>query len=92
MRDRVLALLRPSAYSKREGEGPIGWTIDGANVIVWEQRDAFGRRAFAWDDLPSTLIDEAASGGDRTVLHKKALESFLNQPLRPKSRWLRRGR
>ena len=92
VRDRVLALLRMSAYAKREGDSPTGWTIDGNNVIVWEQRDAFGRRAFAWDDLPSTLIDEAASGGDRTVLHKKSLESFLNRPLRQKGRWWRRGK
>ncbi len=89
VRDRVLALLRPSAYSRREGEGPIGWTIDRDRIIVWEQRDAFGRRGFGWDDLPSTLIDETRSGGDRTVLHKGALESFLNQPLRPKRRWRR---
>ena len=89
VRDRVLALLRPSAYSKREGEGPIGWTIDRDRIIVWEQRDAFGRRGFGWDDLPSTLIDETRSGGDRTVLHKGALESFLGQTLRPRRRWLR---
>ena len=91
VRDRVLALLRPSACTKRESEGPTGWTIDGDNIIVWEQRDAFGRRAFDWDDLPSTLIDEAASGGDRTVLHRKSLESFLGRPLRPRGRWWRRG-
>lgn len=92
VRDRVLALLRPSVYAKREGDSPTGWTVDGNHVIVWEQRDAFGRRAFAWDDLPSTLIDEAASGGDRTVLHRKSLESFLGRSLRSKERWWRRGR
>ncbi|MYD42110.1 MAG: hypothetical protein F4W94_10400 [Acidimicrobiia bacterium] len=92
VRERVLHLLRMSAYTKRESEGPVGWTIDGNNVIVWEQRDAFGRRAFVWDDLPSTLIDETASGGDRTVLHRKSLESFLGLPLRPKAQWWRRSR
>ncbi len=92
VRDRVLALLRPTAYAKREGDGPSGWTIDRNSVIVWEQRDAFGRRAFTWDDLPSTLIDEAASGGDRTVLHRKSMESFLNQPLRRQKPWWRRGK
>ena len=92
VRDRVLALLRASTHAKREGEGPMGWTVDGNNVIVWEQRDAFGRRAFAWDDLPSTLIDEAASGGDRTVLHRDSLENFLDQPLRPKGRWWNRSK
>ena len=92
VRDRVLALLRPPAYTKRESEGPTGWTTEGDTVIVWEQRDAFGRRAFDWDDLPSTLIDEAASGGDRTVLHRRNLESFLGRPLRSKERWWRRGK
>ncbi len=89
VRDRVLALLRLSAYSRREGEGPIGWTIDRDRIIVWEQRDAFGRRGFGWDDLPSTLIDETRSGGDRTVLYKGPLESFLSRTLRPKRRWWR---
>ena len=82
VRARVLNLLRHAAYSKREGETPNGWTIEGNNIIVWEQRDAFGRRGFSWDDLPSTLIDEAASGGDRTVMHKASLEQFLGRRLR----------
>ena len=91
VRARVLALLRSPAYAKREGETANGWTIEGNNVIVWEQRDAFGRRGFSWDDLPSTLIDEAASGGDRTVLPRDGLERFLGQRLRPRRRWWRRG-
>ena len=89
VRDRILALLRPSAYTRKEGDAPNGWTIDGNHVIVWEQRDAFGRRRFGWYDLPSTLINEASTGGDRTVLHKRPLEDFLKQALRPKSRWRR---
>ena len=89
VRDRVVALLRPAAYSKKEGEGPIGWTIERDRIIVWEQRDAFGRRGFGWDDLPSTLIDETRSGGDRTVLYKEPLEAFLGEPLRRKRRWWR---
>ena len=91
VRARVLALLRSPAYAKREGETANGWTIEGNNVIVWEQRDAFGRRGFSWDDLPSTLIDEAASGGDRTVLPRESLERFLGQRLRTRRRWWRRG-
>ena len=87
VRARVLNLLRHAAYSKREGETPNGWTIEGNNIIVWEQRDAFGRRGFSWDDLPSTLIDEAASAGDRTVMHKASLEQFLGRRLRQKSPW-----
>ena len=91
VRARVLALLRNSAYAKREGDTPNGWTIEGDNIVVWEQRDAFGRRGFSWDDLPSTLINEAASGGDRTVMHRDSLEKFLGHRLRPRRRWWMRG-
>ena len=92
VRARVLSLLREPAYAKREGETPNGWTIEGNSIIVWEQRDAFGRRGFSWDDLPSTLIDEASSGGDRTVLHRSSLEGFIGHRLRTKRRWWTPGR
>ena len=89
--DRVKArldnLLRASAQAKSEGEMPNGWMIEGDKVIVWEQRDAFGRRGFDWEDVPSTLIDEEASGGGRTVLHRAGLEEFLGRRLRPLHRW-----
>ena len=87
VRARVLSLLREPAYARREGETPNGWTIEGDNIVVWEQRDAFGRRGFSWDDLPSTLIDEASSGGDRTVLHRAGLERFIGRRIRPRRRW-----
>ena len=32
------------------------WT----RIVVWEQRDAFGRRGFDWEDVQSALIDENA--------------------------------
>lgn len=92
VRSRVLSLLREPAYARREGETPNGWTIEGDNIVVWEQRDAFGRRGFSWDDLPSTLIDEASSGGDRTVLHRASLEKFIGRRLRPRGRWWMLGR
>ena len=41
-----------SAYAKSEGEVPNGWTVDGNRIIVWEPRDAFGRRGFDWEDVP----------------------------------------
>lgn len=89
--DRVKArlndLLRLTAMTKREGDASSGWTLDSDRVIVWEQRDAFGRRGFDWDDVPSTLIDEDASGGGRTVLHRSSLEEFLDRDLRPPRRW-----
>ncbi|MCH7713320.1 MAG: NgoFVII family restriction endonuclease [Chloroflexi bacterium] len=89
--DRVKArldnLLRVSAHTKRESDVPNGWMIEGDKILVWEQRDAFGRRGFDWADVPSTLIDEEASGGSRTVLHRASLEAFLGRQLRPLRRW-----
>jgi hypothetical protein len=89
--DRVKArldnLLRPSSRAKNEGDVPNGWKVEGNKIIVWEQRDAFGRRGFDWEDVPSTLIDEEASGSSRTVLNRASLESFLGRHLRPQRRW-----
>lgn len=89
--DRVKArlndLLRESTRAKSEGDIPNGWMLDVDRIIVWEQRDAFGRRGFDWEDVPSTLIDEDASSGGRTVLLRTALEDFLDRDLCPPSRW-----
>ncbi len=84
---RIFSLLRDSSRAKSEGEVPNGWMIDGDRVIVWEQRDAFGRRGFDWEDVPSTLIDEDASSGNRTVLYLAGLEAFLGQRLVTPRRW-----
>ena len=89
--DRVKArldnLLRPSNHMRVEGSSPSGWKIEGNKIVVWEQRDAFGRRGFDWEDVPSTLIDEEASGGDRTVLQRPGLEKFIGRRLHPLRRW-----
>ena len=37
--------------------------------------------------MPSTLIDEDASSGGRTVLFRVSLEDFLDRDLRPTRRW-----
>ncbi len=84
---RLINLLRKSAYAKSEGGVPTGWTVDGSSIVVWETRDAFGRRGFDWDDVPSTLIDEDASSGGRTVLNRRSLEEFLGVPLHPDRPW-----
>ena len=70
-----------------EGDIPNGWKIEGDKVIVWEQRDAFGRREFDWEDVPSTLIDEETSSGGRTVLHLPRVEEFLGRRLRSSRLW-----
>ena len=86
---RLLGVLRESAYANTEGEVSSGWTVDGNGVIVWEPRDAFGRRGFDWEDVPSTLIDEDASSGNRTVLNRNSLEAFLGRRLGPTRSWWR---
>ena len=87
VKSRLQNLLRPSAQVNHEGDAPSGWTLDGTSVIVWEPRDAFGRRGFNWEDVPSTLIDEDASSGGRTVLNRESLEDFLDQKLRSRRDW-----
>ncbi len=86
---RLLGVLRESAYTRNEGESINGWTVDGNRIIVWEPRDAFGRRGFDWEDVPSTLIDEDASSGNRTVLNRSSLEDFLRMRLGPARSWWR---
>ncbi len=89
--DRVKArldyLLRPSAQAGNEGDVRDGWKVEGEKVIVWEQRDAFGRRGFEWEDVPSTLIDVDASSGDRTVLNRASLEQFLGRRVHQLRPW-----
>lgn len=89
--DRVKArldnLLRVSTHAKSEGALPNGWMIEGNKIIVWEQRDAFGRHEFDWEDVPSTLIDEETSGGGRTVMHRASVEKFIGRRLRPRRQW-----
>jgi hypothetical protein len=87
VKSRLDNLLRESTHAKSEGSVPNGWKIEGDKIIVWEQRDAFGRRGFDWEDVPSTLINEEASGGDRTVLHKGSLEEFLGRRLHTLRPW-----
>ena len=84
---RLVNLLRPAAYARSEGTAASGWTMDGESVIVWESRDAFGRSGFSWEDVPSTLIDQDASGAGRTVLNRSKLEEFTKTQLRSSGSW-----
>lgn len=78
---QIVHLLRPATRMKREGTQPTGWILEGDRVIVVEQTDTFGRREFDWDNVPSTLIDDNASVGGRTVLNRPELEEFLGRRL-----------
>lgn len=77
VKTRIEHLLRPATQMKNEGDQPIGWILEEDKVIVIEQTDTFGRREFDWENVPSTLIDENASVGGRTVLNRPELEEFL---------------
>ena len=81
--DRVKAalqsLLRPASYADVEGSTPRGWTLDSDRIIVWEPQDAFGRRSFGWEDVPSTLIDSDTTQGNVTFLVRSEVEGFLGQ-------------
>ncbi len=74
-------LLRLATRMKKEGDRPTGWILEGDKVIVIEQTDTFGRREFQWDNVPSTLIDDNASVGGRTVLNRRELEEFIGRKL-----------
>ena len=74
-------LLRPATKMKKEGHQPTGWILEGDKVIVIEQTDTFGRREFDWENVPSTLIDDNASVGGRTVLNRLELEEFMGRNL-----------
>ena len=74
-------LLRRATRMKKEGHQPTGWILEGDKVIVIEQTDTFGRREFEWENVPSTLIDDNASVGGRTVLNRPELEEFLGRNL-----------
>ena len=74
-------LLRRATRMNKEGDHPTGWILEADKVIVIEQKDTFGRREFDWENVPSTLIDDNASVGGRTVLNRKELEEFLDRKL-----------
>ena len=74
-------LLRTATRMKKEGIQPTGWILEDDKVIVIEQTDTFGRREFDWENVPSTLIDDNASVGGRTVLNRPELEEFLDRKL-----------
>ena len=79
VKSQVEHLLRPAARMKKEGGLPTGWMLEDDKVIVIGQTDTFGRRDFDWDNVPSTLIDESATVGGRTVLNRPELEEFLGR-------------
>ena len=88
---RTLKEILSLEYYRRKGSDlPISWIPEKGNrIAVYEHKDAFGRKEIPWTDFPSTLIDENASIGGKTVLHQKAAEEFIGQEIRtPKPWWM----
>lgn len=61
--------------------------LDDASGLRVVSAGFLDEQKFDWEDVPSTLIDEEASGGSRTVLYRVSLEAFLGRRLRPLRRW-----
>ena len=90
---RLTHLLRETTRRKSESEASDEWMVEEDRIIVWEQQDVFGRRRFDWADVPSTLVNEDASSGGRTVLNLKNVQEFLGKDLKRRigmSSWFRR--
>ena len=89
--DRVKAalqsLLRPASYADEEASTPRGWMLANDRIIVWEPLDAFGRRSFGWDDVPSTLIDSDTTQGNYTFLVRTEVEEFLGSRIHAPGRF-----
>ena len=82
VKGQLTHLLRDATQMKREGEQPTGWFLEDDKIVVIEQTDTFGRREFDWTSVPSTLINEEATVGGRTVLHRADVEEFIGQRIK----------
>ncbi len=80
IKEQLRNLLHPERRNNDENLME-GWRIQDEKVIVWEQTDNFGRRPFDWESVPSTVLDENAQVGARTVLFRRQLEEFLGHPV-----------
>ncbi len=80
IKEQLRNLLHPERRTNDE-EVLEGWRLQDDKVIVWEQIDNFGKRQFDWESVPSTVLDENAQVGARTVLFRPQLEEFLGHPV-----------
>ncbi len=87
IKEQLRNLLHPERRTNDE-ESVEGWIEQDGKIIVWEQTDNFGRRPFDWESVPSTVLDENAQVGSRTVMFRPQLEEFLGHSIdKGKSRW-----
>lgn len=80
IKEQLRNLLSPERRNNDE-DSTEGWKLQDNKVVVWEQTDNFGRRPFDWESVPSTVLDENAQVGGRTVLFRPQLEEFLDHPV-----------
>ncbi len=84
--EKVLnGLLSTDRYTK-ERHPPTGqWTLSGRHVLIGVDIRALRDLR---EDIPSWIIDDAASVSDQIVLDHGELEEFLDSPVRKPRRWL----
>ena len=79
LRAKFHHLLRPAAMIEADSPKPEGWWTDSddGRLIVRERVNQYGRSAFNWDQVPSTIIDADASSSGYTSLVMSELNRFL---------------
>ena len=79
LRAKFQHLLRPAAMIDPDSPKPEGWWIDASagRVVVRERVNQYGRSAFNWEQVPSTIIDADASNSGHTSLVLSELNKFL---------------
>lgn len=71
--------LRPGARIDKDSDKPEGWWIEGeaGRLIVRERVNPYGKGAFNWQQVPSTIVDTDASSNGQTSLVMSELHQFL---------------
>ena len=79
LRAKFHHLLRPAAQIDADNPKSEGWWVDTdtGRLIVRERVNQYGRSAFNWDQVPSTIIDADASSSGHTSLVLSELNRFL---------------
>ena len=85
LRNKLGYLLRPEAMIDSSSKQPEGWWIhpDADRVVVRERVNQYGRGAFKWEQVPSTIIDADAPSSGHTTLVLSELQEFLTSWTHP---------
>ena len=79
LRNKLGYLLRPEAMIDSSSKQPEGWWIhpETDRVVVRERVNQYGRGAFKWEQVPSTIVDADAPSSGHTTLVLSELHEFL---------------